>query len=488
MAKHDEPFQPEKLEEQIDQLLAQAASDSIGSVEPERRLVQDLHHVHADDTPSGERVWARLAEKLAEQNATPHHLHVISNPRESRKRVTSMSTPELNTLQSQQAGASQKPRRFFELVAAVLLTVLLVGGAAWVFTASHLSHNQPTLGSATLKGISAGKLLCSASVGPNTVFGMGQPRLDWSARGIIATTNPLKAFSAHTCAAQSLTNVPATSFEQPVWSPDGKRLLLFAGNTANVVDASTGSVLTTFHTDYPGEFGQAVWTSNAAHIVSMNVNVLSHTSQSVKVQVWDASTGTLIRTAFTAADGILIGSAWISPNGTVLALQRSNHQIEFWDIATGKRVSTTATSVSGNGQATAWSPDGSFLAIGISSANWPTVPGSVQIWSTSTGHLMATLQDKNTFEGAIDGLAWSPNGTYLAESSAEIHIWNVMTGQLVTTFGKVATKTTASNGSSLFSQIASVTWAPDSATLASLTSTSTSSGSGQKTLHVWLLS
>jgi WD40 repeat protein len=261
---------------------------------------------------------------------------------------------------------------------------------------------------------------------------------------------------------------------------------------ADVLDASTGSVLASFHTDRSSNFAQAVWVSNETRIISTDVKVLSHTTQSVKVRVWDASTGALIRTAFTFADGVLIGSAWISPNGQYLALQKSDHRLEFWNISTGKLVSTTPSSVAGNAQSIAWSPDGASLAIGLPNANWPSAPSEVQIWSTATGQLAASFQDSDTFEGNIGGLAWAPNGKYLAESSAEIHIWDVAAKQLVATFGKVATKVTSSNGkAAIFSQIASVTWAPDGSKLASVTASSTyppaPGSSWQNTLNVWQL-
>jgi WD40 repeat protein len=184
--------------------------------------------------------------------------------------------------------------------------------------------------------------------------------------------------------------------------------------------------------------------------------------------------------------------AWLSPNGIYLALQKSDHHIEFWNIDTGKLVSTTSSSVAGNSQPIAWSPNGASLAVGIGSANWPAAPGEVQIWSTATGQLIASFTDSDTFEGDIGGLAWSPNGKYLAESSAEIHIWDVAARQLVATFGKVATKTTSSHGkATIFSQIISVAWAPDGSMLASVTVSSTHpsapGSSGQDTLNVWQL-
>jgi len=492
MTNRDEPFQPESVEEQLNQLLAQAASRPTEPVGPETRLVQDLRRVHTDDLQSGERVWARLAERLGERNATPDHLHMLPNHPFPMERRTSMHTPELNTMQSQVTEPPRSPRRVFALVAAALVVMMLVGSAMWLFTAIHMLQQNNT--TAQGGGIRAGKLLCSTSYSTDTRMEQVQPPLGWSASGVIATANPsLKIFSGQTCASQSLITLPNT-LVRPVWSPDGTRLLLLAGDTAKVLDATTGGVLASFQADRSTEFAQAVWASNGTQIISSEVNVLSHTTQRVNIQVWNANSGALIRTALTFHGGILIGSAWISPNGQYLALQRSDHKITFWNIGTEKVVSTTTSSVAGNSQPVTWSPYGASLAVGLPNANWPEKSSEVQIWSSATGQPTATLQDPNTFEGNIDGLAWSPNGTYLAESSAEIHIWNIATGRLVATFGKIATKTTSSNGkATTVSQIVSVSWASDGRKLASVTTSVTNPpvpGSNQQNiiLNVWQLS
>ncbi len=424
--------------------------------------------------------WQRRASHLAEDVASAQPIkRPLATPHES---YTERSLSMQRTFRSaQQTGTNR-----FAQIAAAVFVVLLVGSLLLVL---HLARsNQATQTGTASPSIHTGKLLCSVSYSTKATPRFVQPPLDWSARGMIATAYPLKTFSAQTCASQSLVKVPETSLIRSIWSPDGKRLLLLHGDVAEVRDASTGSVIASFDSG----FTQAVWASNETRIISTDVNILSHTTESVKVQVWDASTGAFIRTAFAFADGVLIGSAWLSPNGQYLALQKSDHSIEFWNIDTGKLVSTTSASVAGNSQPIAWSPDGASLAVGIGSANWPTVPGVVQIWSTTTGQLTASFQDGDTFEGSIGGLAWSPNGKYLAESSAEIHIWDVATNQLVATFGKITTKTTASSGkATVFSLIASVAWAPDSSKLASVTTSWTyppaPGSSWQNTLQVWQL-
>lgn len=432
-----------------------------------------------------DKCWQQLASHQAEDVASAQSVkRPLATPHESH---TERSPSMPRTLRSvQQTGTNR-----FAQIAATMVAVLLVGSLLLVL---HLAQtSQRTQTGASTPAIHTGTLLCSTSYRTNAMLPeFVQPPLDWSARGVIATAYPLKTFSAQTCASQSLVNVPETSLVQPIWSPDGKRLLLLAGDTAKVIDARTGSVLVSFQGDHSANLGSAVWASNETRIISIGGTVLSHTTQSVQVQVWDAGTGALIRTAFTFADGVLIGSAWLSPNGRYLALQKSDHRIECWNIDTGKVVSTTSSSVAGNSQPIAWSPDGAFLAIGLPNANWPSAPSEVQVWSTASGQLSASFTDSDTFEGTIGGLAWAPNGKYLAESSAEIHIWDVAARQLVATFGKVATKTTASSGkATIFSQIASVAWAPDSSRLASVTDSFTyppaPGSSRQETLKVWQL-
>ena len=504
MKEHENSFTSEAIERQTER-------SSYELSQGESRLIQDLYSLSQayaqENDLSLERIWSRFVQS--------QESYALLQERQWNESGGTQLFKEEIVMQEQnihwETGSSSLPSRsaarprhsiWHTLSIGVAVAVVLITILSWALLSYGLHHRtQPTglhAGQTTLavspqKGISSGVLLCSASYSTNSSPELGQPPLDWSRRGVIATANPfLKTFSAQTCASQSLINLPKT-LTRPIWSPDGKHLLLLHGDMADVLDASTGSVIVGLKADRTTNFAQAVWVSNETHIISTSVNILSHTTQRVKVQVWDARTGALIRTAFTMNDGVLIGSAWLSPDGKYFALQKSDHRIEFWNIDTGKLVSTTSASVAGNSQSIAWSPDDAALAIGSPNANWPAAPSEVQIWSVVTGQLTASFQDSHTFEGNIDGLAWSPDGKYLAESSAEIHIWDVAARKLVTTFGKIATKTTSSNGKiTTFFQISSVTWAPDGNRLASVTSSQVfppvPGASNQDTLHVWQLS
>jgi hypothetical protein len=74
MDKHEEQFQPESVEEQIKQY-TQSTQQYAGSETPDERMIQDLQYVYTNYTQSGNRVWTRLTEHLAQQN----NLHGIND-------------------------------------------------------------------------------------------------------------------------------------------------------------------------------------------------------------------------------------------------------------------------------------------------------------------------------------------------------------------------------------------------------------------------
>lgn len=513
MANQKEPFERKRLDEEIEQL-AQIQNPELLMEIPEARLINDLRRAHQAeseaDVQSLSSVYTRLqAYEHRVSGSVSEPENILPFPRSgllqegSRSMNTGVADHTRKKMVSDPTHRTKTfSRSHMTSIAAVLVAGVLLTSALWAFTLLRSSNAGPARKSmlptqvvTVQKSIHTGKLLCSTSYSTASMPEFGQPALDWSERGVIATAYPLKTFAARTCSPQALVNVPETSLVQPVWSPDGKRLLLLAGDTAKVLDASTGNVIVHLQVGAStDQFWSTVWASDGTQIVSVMVGkFLSSDTTSVKVQIWDARTGALISTPLTF-DGVLIGSAWISPNGEYLALQKSDHRIEFWNVKTGKLISTTSASVAGNAQARTWSPDGSALAVSLPNPNWPTKSSEVQIWSTTTGRLTASFKDSGTFEGSINGLAWSPNGKYLAEGSGEIHIWDVASGQLVATFGKIATRTASSGGkTTTYSQIISVAWAPDSSMLASVTksfdaSATTPRSHQQYTLNVWRLS
>jgi hypothetical protein len=487
-------------------------SDTVWEGSPdERGLVEMLsalsRHYAEQNTRSLARVWNRLIHSQDDagwiwDSPLPPMVGGEQQMMTEEKRVMSDIVPDTSISRSGDMPARTAlrwssgrafTRRLGVGVAAAALVVMVVSWAVIATTLHPGLHGYgtgtgPSVSSQPGATISTAQRRCSASFDTQTSMELGQPPLAWSAQGSIAAADPyLHRYSAQSCIAQSSINRPLT-LVRPIWSPDGQRLLLLHGDVAEVVDAGTGQVLASLHADPGDQFTRAAWTPDSQQIVTGVEVLVSHTTENIKVQVWNAGTGGLVQTAFTF-NNVLQTSFSISPNGQYLALEKANHQIAFWTISTGSLVSTTASTsaaaVGGNVEAMAWTPSGDALAIAVAQ---PTTSGPIQVWSAASGQLIASFTDSDPFEGVIEGLAWSPDGQYLAESSAEIHIWDLASRQLVVSFGSVPAKTASSTGVTSFSYIANVTWSPDSRGLASLTvAYPDNGGNGQATLNVWQL-
>ena len=95
--------------------------------------------------------------------------------------------------------------------------------------------------------------------------------------------------------------------------------------------------------------------------------------------------------------GPVVAVAW-SPDGKRLASCGNDGTAQVWDAASGAML--WHVTVAPFAFAVAWSPDGHTLAAAGSS-------GSVAILDAATGNQRATLSGQS---GAIEGLAWSPDG------------------------------------------------------------------------------
>ena len=113
-----------------------------------------------------------------------------------------------------------------------------------------------------------------------------------------------------------------------------------------------------------------------------------------------------------------------SPDDRFLATGGDNNAIDIWDASTGYLLRTfSGNSITrwSNGKilALAISPDGEYLAGSSGSDN------SLKIWNVQTGALVRTLT------GPANGLAFSPSGRQLiAGNGNAINIWNVENGTI----------------------------------------------------------
>jgi|SRR5579875_636696 WD40 repeat protein len=502
MKEHENSFNSEAIDAQTERWPSGLSQD-------EHRLIQALYassQAYArENEQSLERIWTRfvqsqghpalLQETQQKQPASEQFVRKGKAMREDIYQGTGFSTP------TSWPAPVKRPRRAIwralSVVAAAAVVLILILGWVLLFsgmrpsTASKKPATQVGAHQAQQKELSAGALLCSFSDNATGYPVPIQPTLDWSASRQVAVTYHNLIASAQNCTAQSANLLPQA--QQATWSPDGKRLLTLASGEAEVLDASTGHVIATFQGNAPGDtIDQSVWLSNGTIVSAVQTTsaktgdlVTSGSAGPVLMQVWNASTGALIRTAITFPSGtqllgLNVGMLPISPDGKYVAVQETTGgDVEVWNIASGKLVNSIPYHQSDSGlvsvSALAWSPDGAYLALGL-----PNAP-QVQIWSVASGQLTATFTDSDTWAHVIGALAWSPNGQYLAESGSAIHLWDVKAQKIVVTFGKVNEP----------SFIATLAWSHDGTMLASTTNIAAQMGQSallQNTVNIWKLS
>jgi WD40 repeat protein len=498
MASNEEPFTQEDVDQEIEQLSQRKDANQMTKL-PDARLINDLVRAHRAearaDAQSLSDVFVRLQER--ERNElkkadVPENVLLFSSPQQGSKGLPAMNTATPGS----RAKITLFSRSRMIVIAASLVAAILLASTLYTLNSVHtLKNNQLTIKPRTTltsseHELSSAKLSCSITY-KDALNMFSESSIDWSAQGVIATSDPApRTFSAQNCVQLPIVNKPTSSIGT-TWSPDGKRLLLFGGNGAQIVDGSTGSTLVKLNeSDSSFQFSRSVWTANGTQIVSADEDIIAHSTESVDVHIWNARTGALVRTALTFNNNVLIGSNLISPDGQYLAVQKPNKSIEIWNITSGKLMKTIAAGQQA-GYPMAWSPDSASLAVSLWNA--PTQYSGVQVWSVKSATPVATFQDKgnNTGDGVM-GLTWSPDGKYLVESSNSIHVWDVASGKLVTTFGKV-TNISAKKGQSMTTlMVMAVDWAPNGDSLASMTTSLSLLPSGQMdishTLNVWKLS
>jgi eukaryotic-like serine/threonine-protein kinase len=167
------------------------------------------------------------------------------------------------------------------------------------------------------------------------------------------------------------------------------------------------------------------------------------------IKIWDPDTGAEIRTMRQPAQ--VLTMSW-SPDGQHLATCSDDRILGIWDIGTGQRQLDITTGYDGNVPVTAsWDTEGTRLA----SAGADSM---IVIWNAKSGE---PLQRLVGFKGDVCWIAWSPDGRSMAASgfgsdAGKVMIWDVESGRIQQTLR------TGHRGLNR-----SVSWAPDSARIAS---------------------
>jgi WD40 repeat protein len=199
------------------------------------------------------------------------------------------------------------------------------------------------------------------------------------------------------------------------WSPDGTRIATAGSDdTVKVWDVQTLELVYVLE----GQTDQiyAVAWSPSSEMVA----VTSHSSNET-VRIWDAATGNLLYAIPTSISAYSL--SW-SQSSTLLAVAGISPEIQIWDLINQQLQVTLHPPDGRAGIITAldWSPDNTRFAVARSSL--------LQIWDVATGQLLSTLSGHS---GSIDAVVWNQDGSKLASTATDgtLRMWDVATGTLL---------------------------------------------------------
>lgn len=207
-----------------------------------------------------------------------------------------------------------------------------------------------------------------------------------------------------------------------VYSPDGTKLAVAAGNGIWLYDAQTGQ-----------ELAQCAGHIYTVHNIAFRPDGKTIASVGLgpdqTIRIWDVQTGKNLRTFKYKA-----WSVAFSPDGKTIVCSRGSddHDLYLLDADTGKLIRTFSGHPDYLGQidfiiSLAFSPDGKTIA-GTGGST------TVSLWDADTGKLLRTLTvETHPTLGARNFVTFSPDGRMIASKIGPriIGLWEANTGKIL---------------------------------------------------------